>query len=845
MEYVVQCNDPAATQVGESGGKGANLARLAKAGFAVPPGFVIRARAYREFAAGCASLAARLAALPFNDASALPPRSRELREELGALALPAALQEEVRKSLSAYPDGQAFSVRSSSTLEDLALAAFAGQHETYLNCRGAERILSCIKGCYLSLWSERAIAYRQQQGFDHLQAAMAVVVQTMVQCEAAGVAFSINPVSGDMKQVLINANYGLGESVVSGEGQIDQFAVEKASGKVVEARIGVKTHKVVGTAEGTKEVALSPEERAPSCLTDTQIAAVAKLAQEVENHYQFPQDIEWGFADGRLFLLQSRPITAIPPRWTRDESAERFPFPITPLTWDFVDDGFHQSLAFSLRLMGFPPFNGKWFGMHANYIYGNQNAVDLYLKRVPLKLDSIAQVEALLPRVADSFRWVQELPVLWSRDLDDYLIRIGEFLSHPVEHEDLRGVWRYVHEVQELGAQYFRPNIAISITQALLHRLLLQLLVLTVGKEDAPRLHDGLLAFCETKTGIINRELYDLSRMVRANPELPRLFASQDSRSLYEKKLLAAYPEFARPFEKLLRDHGHREVEFDAYQPTWLEVPWVVLDHVRLILQAATTQTPLEKERELRRRMQQAELELFRRIPQNLQFFFHEIIRLARAYTSLDDLEHYQTTRLTLPFRKGARELGRRLYVRGVVREPMEVFFAHVKELDEAVAADNDELWRALAGKIREEKQAYLRAKEQVPEWVLGAPAAEPVAGRTLTGLPGSPGKTEGPVFLVHGMEDFMKFPKGAVLVARTTNPTWTPLFYSAVAVVTESGGPLSHGAVTAREMQIPAVMSVRNCMSVLKNGERVRVDGSNGRVHLLKEPAEEVPKCK
>jgi len=834
MEYILQWRESAATQIPESGGKGANLARLTQAGFAVPPGFMIRARAYRDYTAVCAALSARIAALPFDDPAALRDKSRALREELAAIELPPALHEELRVALRAYPVRQAFSVRSSSTLEDLALAAFAGQHETFLNCTGAERILASVKACYLSLWSERAIAYRHQQKFDHLQAAMAVVVQTMAPCETAGVAFSVNPVSGDMNQVLINANYGLGESVVSGEGQIDQFAVDKASGRVVEKKIGAKTHKVTGTADGTKEVALSPEEASASCLTEEQVSAVAKLAVNAENHYQFPQDIEWGFAGGQLFILQSRPITAIPPRWTRDESAERFPSTITPLTWDFVDDAFHKSLSFSLRLMGFPPFNGKWFGMHGNYIYGNQNAVELYLKRVPLRLESIAQVEAMLPRVGEAFRWVQELPVLWSRDLDDYLIRIGEFMSRPLENADLRGVWRYVHEVQELGAEYFQPNIAISITQALLHRLLLQLLVLTVGKEDAPRLHDGLLAYCETKTGIINGELYELGRLVRANQELSKLFASQDSRSLFEKKLLAGFPEFNRAFEKFLRDHGHREVEFDAYHPTWLEVPWVVLDHVRLILQAATPQTPLEKERELRRRMQQAELELFHRIPERLQFFFHEIIRLARAYTSLDDLEHYQTTRLTLPFRKGAREMGRRLYVRGVVTEPMDVFFAHVKDLDEAVAADRDGVWHSLAGKIREEKQAYLRARERAPEWVLGTTAAPVVGGRTLTGLPGSPGEAEGPVFLVHGMEDFMGFPKGAVLVARTTNPTWTPLFYSAVAVITESGGPLSHGAVTAREMQIPAAMSVRDCLAVLKNGDRVRVDGSHGLVHLL-----------
>lgn len=834
MEYVLPWNDPAAMQVAESGGKGASLARLMQAGFAVPPGFVIRARTYRDFTSNCASLASHIAKLPQNDANALAVESRELRDELAAIPLPSALPEEVRNALEAYPAGQTFSVRSSSTLEDLALAAFAGQHETFLNCAGVERILASIKACYLSLWSERAIAYRQQQKFDHLQSAMAVVVQTMVPCDVAGVAFSINPVNGDLKQVLVNANYGLGESVVSGEGQVDQFAVDKTDWKVVESHVGAKTHKIVCSCDGTREIGLSPNDAAASCLTDSQVVGVAKLAKAAEDHYQFPQDIEWGMVGDRLFLLQSRPITTIPPRWTRDESAERFPFPISPLTWDFVDDAFHQSLSFSLHLMGFPPFNGKWFGMHGGYIYGNQNAVDLYLKRVPLRLESLAQVEALLPRVTEAFRWVLELPMFWSRDLDNYLIRIGEFLSYPLEQEDLRAVWRYIHEVQDLGAQYFRPNIAISITQSLLHRFLLQLLILTAGKNEAARLHDGLLAFCETKTGIINGELYSLSLIVSRNPDLARLLASHDSRTICEKKLLVGYPDFALPFEKFLRDHGHREVEFDAYQPTWLEVPWVVLDHIRLILQGGKSQTPLEKERELRRRMQRAELELLKRIPQNLQFFFQEIIRLARDYTSLDDLEHYQTTRLTLPFRKGARELGRRLYVRGVVQDPMDVFFAHVKDLDEAVAADSDELWRKMAIRIRETKQAYLQARERPPAWILGARTPEPVAGSTLAGLPGSPGEAEGAVFLVHGMEDFMRFRKGAVLVARTTNPTWTPLFYSAVAVVTESGGPLSHGAVTAREMQIPAVMSVRNCMSVLKDGVRVRVDGSNGRVYLL-----------
>jgi pyruvate,water dikinase len=170
-----------------------------------------------------------------------------------------------------------------------------------------------------------------------------------------------------------------------------------------------------------------------------------------------------------------------------------------------------------------------------------------------------------------------------------------------------------------------------------------------------------------------------------------------------------------------------------------------------------------------------------------------------------------------------------------VLAEPMDIFFAHWKQLDDAVTANDDARWDEFAANVRRQKGEYLKDKARKPEWNLGQAQAEQTArGDFLTGLPGSPGLAEGPVFLVLSADDFAKFPKGSVLVARTTNPTWTPLFYSAVAVITESGGPLSHGAVTAREMGIPAVMSVKDSLSRLQNGQRVRVDGAHGKVHLI-----------
>ena len=833
MKYTLPFQSPLAARIELSGGKGANLALLTQRGFPVPPGFVVTAQCYRDFIAGGRQVLRDVAELPFGNAARLRTASQTLCSALRRLSLPAQAVEEIRQKLAQFPPGQAFSVRSSSTMEDLASAAFAGQHETYLNCCGPEFILEKIKECFLSLWADRAIAYRHQQHFDHALAAMAVVVQQMVPCEVAGVGFSLNPVNGELNEVIVDANFGLGESVVSGEGQVDHFVLDRSTRAVRSANIAQKTSKVVAADRGTEEIRLSEDAGREPCLTPAQLSELAGLLLQVEASYRFPQDIEWGFAGGRLHLLQSRPITTIPPRWTRDESAERFPNVITPLTWDFVESGFHRSLNFSFRLMGFPPFNGKWFGMHDHYIYGNQNAVELYGQRAPFVVRNVEELRALIPRLREEYRWVQELPVSWMRDLDQYLITIGEFMSEPLGPKSLGEVWAFVLKVNEYGANYFLPNIAISITHGTLFRLLHLLLKISVGPE-AEVMFDRLMAYCETRTGTINKELFELAALARACPELEQALKTRESRPLTEPGGLAGFPEFEARFRKFLRDHGHREIDFDAYSPTWIEIPWVVLDNVKLILQNPMDKPPAAKERELKIRMQQAELELFQKLPPDLDFFFAEVLRLARTYTSLDDLEHYQTTRLTPALRRGLREMGQRLAGRGILDEPMDIFFARLKQIDDAIARDTPAAWQEFGQNARAQKEAYLRDKARKPDWVLGEKEEDQTIGDGLSGLPGSPGQAEGPVFQVLGPDDFARFPKGAVLVARTTNPTWTPLFYSAVAVVTESGGPLSHGAVTAREMRLPAVMSVKESLSRLKNGQRVRVDGTHGKVVML-----------
>lgn len=834
MSYILEFLDPHAVEVALSGGKGSSLARLSQADFPVPPGLIVTAGSYRLFLEGERRLVGDLTALDYDEPDKLVRQCRDIRERLLARPLPAEVERSLRERLPGLLALGPVAVRSSSTLEDLAGAAFAGQHETYLNVVDLRDVLDATRRCFASLWEDRAVRYRHERGFAQERAAMAVVIQSMVSSDVAGVAFSMNPITGDRGKLVINSAFGLGELVVSGEGDVDQFVVDKASGEVADEHIAEKGRAIVARATGTELVAVEGERSTQPSLSRDEIVELTRLCTRVERFYAFPQDVEWAIAGGRLFLLQSRPVTKFPARWTRDESAERFPSPITPLTWDFTSEGFHESLAYSLDLMGLPPCETKWFERFDGFIYGNQTMVELYTGGEQVAFDDLDELAAAIPRFRERHRWVQELPVTWARDLDRYLFALGRFSAVGLEGISESELWRHVLAIDALGRDYFRPNIAISITQGVLHRLLYRVLAHVVGPEAAPGLYDALTGFCETKTNVVNRDLYRLYSSARDDAGLVRLLTTTDRRALWTEGRLAAHPAFQSAFEDFLRDHGHREVEFDAYHPTWAGQPWVVLENIRLMLERGDVADPAERERELRLRQRAAEERTFESVRTDLRFFVAELLRLARVYTALDDLEHYQTTRLTVPFRAALVELGRRLVDRGVLEEPADVFFLRKESLASLVAGGFDDRQAGeAAAEARRNKADHLRWVRSTPPQVYGELAEEPPEG-ALRGLPGAPGVAEGPVFRVFRVEDFPRFPTGAVLVARTTNPAWTPLFYSAAAVIAESGGPLSHGAVTAREIGLPAVMGVRKALAALADGERVRVNGTAGTVTRL-----------
>ena len=839
-------HDVDAQQVAQCGGKGANLAKLAAAGFNVPQARIVGVDVYREwFSQLSSSLSMECsdksagrqghglsAGFTMEDTDALANQCRELREQLAKVTLPIAIETALRLELASLCEQGPVSVRSSATLEDRQGAAFAGQHDTFLGVRGIDLVIERIVDCYVSLWEDRAVRYRFEHGFDTDDISMAVVVQQMVNADIAGVAFSAHPISGSVDQILINSSFGLGETVVSGDGEIDQYTVA-ADGSIIDTHIGQKEQALLLNECGTSTTELVSADQHRSSLSHHQIKAVAMLAKSCEQFFCFPQDIEWAFDDHGLQLLQSRPISELPARWTRQESAERFPSPVTPLTWDFTTGGFHESLTHSLNLMGLPEFKGRWFERFDGYIYGNQTAVELYTAGQQIDFQSLDDLAGRVDEFREKYTWVQELPSQWSNNLERFLLRLGALNDRNLTELSDAALWQYVGELEKVGNAYFLPNIAISITQGLLHRTLYKLSVLVCG-EHAPIVYDNLTCYCDTKTARVNRDLYNLYVLIMKQPALWDLLQNKRSRELVESCELNVYPEFYRAFSGFIANHGHREVEFDAYYPTWGKQPWVVLDNLRLMSTQESIESPTARDAQLRSRQHRTELEFLDKLPDSLKGFAKELVQLSRTYTGLDDVEHYHTTRLSVPFREAILELGNRFVTKGVIDQSDDLFFLPRDTVRDLINGDVDVL--ALKQNVQLNKQRFLQQKASEPCYELGVHEDDSYdkLSTALSGLPGAPGIAQGNTCIVRTSDDFASFIPGSILVARTTNPAWTPLFYAASAVITESGGPLSHGAVTAREIGIPAVVAARGAISALGDNQRVRVNGAVGEVLLL-----------
>ncbi|QDP94985.1 hypothetical protein FOE78_02790 [Microlunatus elymi] len=778
---------PSARDVELIGGKGLGLTALTAAGFPVPNGFVITTDAYREVVAAAGLTAADPA---------------EMRAQLPTIAISAPITEQI---LTGYArlKAAAVAVRSSATAEDLAGASFAGQYDSYLSLSTGQEVLDAVRNCWASLWTPRAVDYRAQHGADDRRLAMAVVVQAMVPAQWAGVLFTADPVSGRRDRIVLEAVAGLGEALVSGTATGEHVDLDKTT-------LAVRGEPGPGAAV---------------------VRELAELGLRVEQEFGGPQDLEWAYADGKIWLLQARPLTALRAepasgrssrrRGRRDRQSRPSPFAVTadhmpqpPYPMDlalFVRPVLRAVLgAIASTGLTTPPLDEVLVEI-------DDGVVQVIPPKIGFDRRALLGVPAALPKVVGLLRTRTDV---WRARSAETLLPLArrldtEDLDRLSDAELLDRVGELFGTAGRLSPSRFGA-VPIGAAAEQVAALLLRPLV---GTPRAKRLRADLMADLDCVTSRANADLARLTRTVRDAPELLAAYREREPEELGER---LAGSESGRQLllqvDRYLADYGYRELALlTVGQPSLRERPEVVHTLIKGQLERGDDQAP--RDRAIRARAElAAEPGL---IVGALRPVLGKLFDTARDRTAFREDSDYQLAMVPSVARRLLLELGRRMVRRGALADPNDIAFLEPDELD--LPTDRTQ---ELVARRKQAREAALPGYSIIPAHLLGSAAAGQVRG-----TPASPGSYVGIVRVVHDETEFATLRAGEVLVCPYTNPLWTPLFGLAGAVVVDSGGAASHAAIVAREYGIPAVMGTQNATRELIDGQRVLVDADRGTV--------------
>jgi rifampicin phosphotransferase len=856
-----------------AGGKGANLGELSHAGLPVPPGFVVTTTAYDAFVEAnriADAIVGRASLTRADD----PAGFEEVAEGIHALfsggKVPGEMADEIRAAYQDLgEDGETpVAVRSSATAEDLPGMSFAGQQDTYLNVRGAEALLDGVKNCWASLWTARAIAYRARQGIEPATVSLAVVVQRMVESEAAGVMFTANPSNGRRDQATISAAWGLGESVVSGSVTPDSIVVEKGSGRVLSRETANKEVMTVYTEGGTGERSVPAALQRRPVLDDEAAATLTRNGATIEQYYGIPQDIEWALAGGEFFIVQSRPITALPepmadpptywsvpiPKGTywRASIVEQMPDPLSPLFADLASASVPRSLdklmkelfgssVFREGDLAFPTVNG-----YAYYYY------------------SLGAFRRLLAKTPTAFRLFMEsgdgsAVVRWREYARPrYARTVKDREAEPPEELQAKELLASARKLLDAGTEYYTSVQTIiplaSISEALFTTFYNRL----VRREGDPPAQTYLLGF-DSMPIRADKSLYDLATWSHEHPGLARTLSGTPTERILD--LLEAevppsgveteeWREWRSRFQSHLDRYGHTVYNLDFVNPVPADDPTPLIDTLKFYLRGEG-QNPHERQTGIATRREEATRLVLERLDAPRRNLFGRLLEWAQGVAPVRE-DALADVGLAWPvMRRMLLELGRRLVEAGAAERPADVFWLRRDELeDTAGSLDAGQTQLASLADLVEQRKMLWRGQRRVtpPQllprgtWLevferLMPAASEEQTGDTINGVAASGGRVTAPARVLSGPEDFGQMQPGDVLVAGITTPAWTSLFAMASAVVTDVGGPLSHSSIVAREYAIPAVLGTGVATRRIHSGQSVRVDGDAGTVTLLDGP--------
>lgn len=866
MDYVLGFEQVDSTNVADVGGKGAHLGELSRIeDILVPAGFCVTTQTFRTVVAEVPAIGDQLdqlARVQTDDHPAIRRLSADLRRAVEGVAMPDELVAAISASLGRLGEHAPYAVRSSATAEDLPTASFAGQQDSYLNIIGLPSILQHVRKCWASLFTERAVTYRCRNGFDHRKVRMAVAVQQLVRPEVSGILFTADPVTSNRKIATVEAGWGLGEALVSGLVNGDVYSVrddQVITRSIAEKHLAI--HALPGG--GTREKRIQPEHQTQPVLTDAQVVRLVRTGRRIEAHFGRPQDIEWCLVGDQVQIVQSRPITTLFPVPTTDDQDNHV----------YVSVGHQQMMTDAMKPLGLSLWQlttpvrmteagGRLFVDVASILAtpsGRAHLVDTLGRSDPLMRDALRTVLA-----RDDF----------IRSCPDAPGGIGPFdgLSAPIETDpavvaDLvadnrASVATLQREIRTMSGPALIDFILTDITE--LKRILFD-----------PRSHQALMASMETTwwlnenleawlgeknaadaltqsvphnvTSEMGLALLDVADTIRPYADVVSFLQQvaddgrEDDSFLDELGGLAGGREARDAIRAYLGEYGMRCAgEIDITRTRWSERPAMlvltILGNVKNFEPGAAARR-FEQGLQASRRTEQDLLARLRALPdgeQKAEETKHMIDRV-RTFAGYREYPKYGIVSRYLAYKQALLREAERLVRSGTLRDAEDIFFLRLEELPEVARGNQVD-----ADLIRRRREAFRSHEALTPPRVLTSDG-EAISGQyrrdvpsgALVGLAVSSGTVEGRARVLTRMERADLEP-GDILVTAFTDPSWTPLFVAVAGLVTEVGGLMTHGAVIAREYGLPAVVGVEQATRLIRDGQRIRVHGTDGYVQLL-----------
>jgi rifampicin phosphotransferase len=853
------------TQLLLVGGKGLNLGELSKIqGIQVPEGFCVTTGGYQkaiEQNETFQTLLDQLTKLKVEDRDQIGEISRKIRQLILEVEIPTDVACTVAHYLSQFGDEHAYAIRSSATAEDLPQASFAGQHDTYLNVIGKEAILQHISKCWASLFTDRAVTYRIQNGFDHHKVYLSVVVQKMVFPQAAGTLFTADPVTSNRKVLSIDASFGLGEAMVSGLVNADIYKV--CNGKVIDKMISTKKLAIYALKDGgTKEQEIESERQNRQALTDEQILLLERIGRKIEAHFGRPQDIEWCLVDDIFYIVQSRPITTLYPIPEANDQENHV----------YVSVGHQQMMTAPLKPLGMSLFQLTSFGprfkaggrlfvevthqlaspVSRNILLNAMGQHDPLMKDALMNIIERGDFIKSLPNDikapspsrgnTDMLEQIENNPSIVSDLINRNQTSIEELKQNIQTKSGIDLLDFILEDIQELKKILFDPQSSAVFMAAInASTWINEKMNEWLGEKNAA---DTLTQSVPNNiTSEMGLALLDVADVIRPFPEvIDYLQHVKDDNFLDEMINFDGGQETRDAFNVFLNKYGMRCAgEIDMTKTRWSEKPItlvpIILGNIKNFEPNAGKRKfeqglkeALEKEQELLDRLKQ--------LPDGEQKTKEtkRMINQIRNFIGYREYPKYGMINRYFVYKKALLKEAEQLVQVGVIREKEDIYYLTLDELREVVRTKklDYQIISKRKGEYRfYEKLTPPRVITSDGEIITGKYKRENLPAKAIVGLPVSSGVIEGRARVILNMAD-ADLEVGDILVTVFTDPSWTPLFVSIKGLVTEVGGLMTHGAVIAREYGLPAVVGVENATKLIKDGQRIRVHGSEGYIEII-----------